>query len=310
MSINDAPTKTVLYITGAGKCGSHLVGSYIASNCSQTYVYPHEFKQWKQQLPSVLNQQTQPYCVFHCPGSEIVAFQQMIPKGQSLMLLRHPVQQYLAWIHALHNRVLNTQSYRFERQDERTIFHEALTRVVHSFYQAPNATHTWKLEAFTSTSAKRQQLTRSILPMVDQPTEKIALRPRANYLDQTQIVPVTATGYIDELAPFELEALEVHDSQFKRYYPNWRESVGISSLPTASILNERSHRVLPNTIRKLTTKRKLKARLSLRRGHFYKAWCWRKSANNYPPVSKLTVSLRQNLEPLAHGFVDFSQTLR
>jgi hypothetical protein len=235
-----ASSPNVVYVTGGGKCGTHLVAAYMEANCPDTIVYQGEFLSWKEDLPSVLPRGK--HFVFHCPGTDLAEFQNLVPHGESVVLLRNPLQQYLAWIHSVHNWAMAERSFQHAPDSADSIFHFALERVASTFLRAHAATRVWRLEDFTLSSASREGMVAEILPIRLPTSDEVGTVNKSNYISSSTIIPVTEKDYEDSLSRFELESLLVHDHVFARYYPGWSGACNV--VEGAEVIKERFFRVL------------------------------------------------------------------
>lgn len=78
---------SAIYITGSGKCGTHLVGNYFEANGAGCEVERKELKRGPMNLDGRLRDGV---CfVFHCPGVDIENFQSRVPDGKIVVIMTH-----------------------------------------------------------------------------------------------------------------------------------------------------------------------------------------------------------------------------
>lgn len=313
MTVQNADDKltrqAVVYITGGGKCGTHLVSNYIHVNCPNTHVQLSEFKNWKEDLPELLEPGKN--FVFHCPGTEVNRFRQMIPGGIAVIMLRNPIQQYLSWITALHGRIARKRSY-WSARGGASAFHYSLKRVVEAFRAAAEGgSHVWRLEDFSGSANRREDLVSSILPIADSPTDDIPLPKKTNYLNQERIESVSETAYSSPLAQFEIDALMVHDDVFAKYYPNWTNSIVRVNKASAEILRDRLLDILRNSrrMKRARATRRQQAIRRLARGRPQPLVRYLLMDTVSYPTSYWSENLSRETEDIASQLPEFSRSL-
>lgn len=239
-----------IYITGAGKCGTHLASYYIHENAENTRVFLKEFKNWAEELPTLkIDEQ---FGVFHCPGTETTRYRQLSGSGVLVIILRNPVQNYLSWVHSLTGELIKNLTFRCDMKRTvksadnhlnnafSTIYHIAMERVVNAFLHVREADRVWKLEDFSSDSLLRQKLVGDLLPLKGTVSERLKYFGKSNYLDTSQISPISETQYGEPLAEFEHRAMSRFDSAFIRFYPAWKELVRVDARRDEDVIMDRT----------------------------------------------------------------------
>jgi hypothetical protein len=276
--------KVITWLTGAGRCGTHLVANLLDGS-EGVFVFPDEFRAteiWGAacaftgvrnaiKLPVAALELGSSYplrlrqysaarltlagymaglarqagadsaraLVFHWPGCRLAAYLRLnvddhLPL-RVVILLRHPVQNYLAWI----NHRFQSGRPLMYSNDRVSIFHESMGYVVNAFNTAdeykdhPDVLVT-RLEEFTTSFDERARVYEfcGVDPAkIEETTTQSGKRVQARSGIHTGsgIQPVTESDYPPLLIPQEYEALELFAARFEHFYPGWSAHLEVVS---------------------------------------------------------------------------------
>lgn len=208
---------TAVYVTGGGKCGTHLVAAYLAANWPGSTAHPHEFNDWRSRLTEVAVDRF----VFHCPDPDISLFHRLCPDGKAIILLRHPAQQYVSWLVSLSYRAVIHKSFVDPKLGN--LLSLAAERTICGYRDAPLAAAVWRIEDFTADAETRAAMGRSLIPDfrgVDLPPGAVQ---RSNRPRHSGIEPVRFDEYPAILTDGEIRLFD--EAHVEKYYPGWKDDL-------------------------------------------------------------------------------------
>lgn len=214
--------KKMIYVTGSGSCGTHVVSRYLASILPNAYEFSREHKTWEEDPPAGELLARHDYVIFHRPRPNLARLRALFPgAGFALLMLRNPVQYWGRRSYASVRYLF--QSGSFLRREVRHVPRANFILLVNAFAQADLADATWRLEDFSRDAATRHALLRSAIG-VDVEHEPADLAVRKTFAALAGgVQPVGESQYANVLSRFEHEALRhAFDEvpQLARYYPH------------------------------------------------------------------------------------------
>lgn len=227
-----------IYITGGGKCGTHIVGAYLHANWPGSEAHPSEFKNWRTELPALLTDRSK--LIFHCPGPDIPRFRAICPGGTVLLCVRNPVQQYLSWLCGFGTSALTNWSMRDPRLGD--IAEAAMSRVLDGFRATPEADIVWRLEDFASDFATRDRMVSDLLGAEARHEDASVTVSKSQFGWRDGVQAITGREYPALLTEAEVERLSL--PAVEQYYPNWRDQLLMRDRPDSARLIARTRFVL------------------------------------------------------------------
>ncbi len=197
--------------------------------------------------------------LFHCPGCQLGPLldrgSQTDARVQVVLMLRHPVQNYLAWVeHSLQKGLGYTPADRVRRDlGLHSILHQAMFRVLRAFaaarvWQEDARVTVTRLEDFTGNEEARRRLWQALSIPFDPVLETTSRGGRVSEAHsgkwrRTEVQPVTFDLYDPVLAAEEARVLESCEPLFRAFYPDALEGVRVSGRGTSEdLLRERERR--------------------------------------------------------------------
>lgn len=209
-----------IYITGGGKCGTHLVGAFLHVNWSNSVLHPVEFKTWRNDLPHYLTDRF----IFHKPIPDIARFREICPNGTVLVIVRNPIQQYVAWlatyVQEFFEEPLGGKLAGMEQ--------DARQRVLGAFDAAPHADAVWRLEDFANGPKKRMRMVARLLGEECLQIDAKVTVAKSRWGHGGGVQRITETEYPSILTEEEIAAFSRRDVDHA--YPAWRDGLEFNKM--------------------------------------------------------------------------------
>jgi hypothetical protein len=210
--------------------------------------------------------------LFHCPGCQLGILSgrgsEADARIQVVIMLRHPVQNYLAWVaHSLQKGRGYAPADRV-RPDLglHSILHQAMFRVLRAYAAA----HTWqeddrvvvvRLEDFTGSVEARRRLWQALSIPFDPVLETTSRGGRASEAHsgkwrRTRVQPVTFDLYAPMLTAEEARVLESCEPLFRAFYPDALNGVQVAEQgASGDLLRERERQCYRENLEALAKRR-------------------------------------------------------
>jgi len=210
--------------------------------------------------------------LFHCPGCQLGTLLGGGPEAdarvQVVLMLRHPVQNYLAWVEHSLQKGRGYASADRVRPDLglHSILHQAMFRVLRAYaaariWQGDDRVTVIRLEDFTGSVEARRCLWQALSIPFDPVLETTSRGGRASEAHsgkwrRTEVQPVTFDLYEPMLTAEEARVFEPCEPLFRAFYPDALKTVRVSEQRASEdLLRERERRCYRENLEALAKRR-------------------------------------------------------